>query len=99
MGWNHNDLSAATGAPQPITPPCAYMFTAQGTQHVDYVGFDGHIHELWWDASGWHHNDLTNASGAPVQTANSRANYPTGYVFPAACQQHVDFIGDDGHVH
>ena len=28
--------------------PAAYMFDAQGTQHVVYRGSDNHIHELWW---------------------------------------------------
>jgi hypothetical protein len=28
--------------------PVGYMFDAQGTQHVDCRGLDGHIHELWW---------------------------------------------------
>ena len=42
------------------------MFDSQGTQHVDYRGSDGHIHELWWDGNGWHTNDLTGATGATV---------------------------------
>jgi hypothetical protein len=76
-------------------PPCAYVFDAEGTQHVDYVGMDGHIHELWWDDDGWHHHDLTNASGAPVSEFAS----PAAYVVPASRTQHVDFIGADGHIH
>jgi hypothetical protein len=99
VGWNHNDLTAATGAPEAITSPCAYMFDAQGTQHVDFGGADGHIHELWWDATGWHWNDLTMASNAPPLSGKSRTNRPTGYIFAAQGTQHVDYIGDDGHIH
>jgi hypothetical protein len=27
-------------------------------QHVNYIGVDGDVHELWFD-SAWHHNNLT----------------------------------------
>ena len=66
-GWHHNDLSAGTGAP-PATPnrnSPGYIFPSQGTQHVNYVGLDNHIHELWWNSAGWHHNDLTDCYGMP----------------------------------
>ena len=80
-GWHHNDLTnAAGGAPTAASDPDAYMFNAQGTQHVNYRGSDNHIHELWWDNSGWHHNDLTNAAGGTPVAAGD----PTGYMFDAA---------------
>ena len=49
-GWHRNDLTAATGAPQAAggSGPAGYVFGAQGTQHVVYVGNDAHIYELWW---------------------------------------------------
>src|SRR5580692_10050888 len=63
-GWHHNDLTAAAaGAPNAAGDPSGYLFDAQGTQHVNYLGVDNHIHELWWDITGWHHNDLTTATG------------------------------------
>ena len=48
-GWHTDDLTAATGAPEPLPEHLVgYMFDAQGTQHVMYVGAsDQHIHELW----------------------------------------------------
>jgi hypothetical protein len=92
--WHNNDLTAATGAPTPAGDPAGYIFTAQNTQHVDYRGTDGHIHELWWDTSGWHHNDLTNAASAPTASGD-----PGGYVFAAESTQHVDYRGTDGHIH
>jgi hypothetical protein len=51
------------------TPPfggsklSSYVFENQNTQHVNYIGVDSHIHELWWDSSGWHAHDLTAAAG------------------------------------
>jgi hypothetical protein len=48
-GWHHNDLTNATGAPANSTgAPVGYMFAAQGTQHVNYLGTDAQIYELWW---------------------------------------------------
>jgi hypothetical protein len=70
-GWHYNDLNtAAGGAPlaigRTVGQPTGYVFDAQGTQHVVYLGLDGHIVELWWESNGWHYNDLTAAIGAPL---------------------------------
>jgi hypothetical protein len=91
--WHHHDLTAATGAPlATFTPATAYAFTTLGTQHVDYTGTDGHVHELYWDSDGWHHYDLTAATGAPL--ANSG---PTSYEFGSGL--HVVYEGTDSHIH
>jgi len=48
-GWHFSDISTAARAPRSQTPPAAYMFDQQGTQHVIYEGYDdGHMYELWW---------------------------------------------------
>ena len=70
------------------------MFAAQGTQHVNYVGTDGHVHELWWDGT-WHHNDLTAATASTVSAIEA----PRGYMFDAQGTQHVNFWGTDGDIH
>jgi hypothetical protein len=95
-GWHHNDLTAATGAPLSAANPTGYVFDAQGTQHVNYVGQDSHIYELWWNAAGWHYNDLTTAAGAPIAEINRDA---VGYVFPSQGTQHVNYVGTDNHIH
>ena len=106
MPWNFLDVTKAADVPAEltaITAACTYVFDEQATQHVDFAGGDGHIHELWWDATGWHHNDLTERTGAPVLSAQSRANGPTGYIFAAEGTQHVVFVGEEsgdaGHIH
>ena len=48
-GWHVADLTAATGATAAAGDPAGYMFDAQGTQHVNYRGTDGHVYELWWE--------------------------------------------------
>jgi hypothetical protein len=97
-GWHHNDLTVAAAAPLSSVgngyAVSGYVFGAQGTQHVNYLGQDFHIHELWWDNNGWHHNDLTIASGA--DPADDIA-YPNGYVYGS--RQHVVYMGSDEHVH
>jgi hypothetical protein len=69
-GWHQNNLTAAAGAPKTSANPTGYVFDAQSTQHVNYVGVDSHVYELWWNTSGWHFNDLTAATGAPLAQIN-----------------------------
>lgn len=95
-GWHHHALTAATGAPPAGASPTGYVFDAQGTQHVNYVGMDSHVYELWWNAAGWHYNDLTTAAGAPPAQINRDA---VGYVFPSQGTQHVNYVGTDNHIH
>jgi hypothetical protein len=62
-----NSATAASGAPAADGQPTGYAFEAQNTQHVDFRGTDGHIHEVWWDESGptgWHYGG--NLTRQPV---------------------------------
>ena len=97
-GLHYTNLNSAAGtrasAASRSGDPAAYVFRAQGTEHVVYRGFDDHVHELWKDASGWHHSDLTAVTGAPAA-----AGAPAGYVFEAQGTQHVMYRSGDGHVH
>jgi len=97
-GWHHNDLTQAAGGPPAVAVrPCGYSFPAQGTQHVDYIGRDGRLHELWWDSDGWHHHDLTQASGAPLPDPSLPI---LGYAMTSdGGSQHVVYIGADRRVH
>jgi len=98
-GLHYTNLNlAAGGTPAGVATgsgdPAAYVFRAQGTEHVVYRGFDNHVHELRKDASGWHHGDLTTMTGAPAAAGD-----PAGYVFEAQGTQHVMYRSGDGHVH
>ncbi|MEO7016793.1 MAG: hypothetical protein ABI130_07090 [Leifsonia sp.] len=102
-GWHWGDLTAVTGAPAASDSETVtgYVFRGEGTQHVDYVGGDGHLHELWWRSDGWHHNDLTAVTGAsaPFPTTS-----PAGYAFESGlfqpvATQHVLYAGKDSFVH
>jgi hypothetical protein len=101
--WHHSDLTALTGAPAPFAAlPSGYVFDAEGTQHIDYLGIDDHIHELWWNPprhrpgtppSGWNHHDLTAATGGPPSISG-----PCGYVYKAYKTQHVFYVSDQHHI-
>jgi hypothetical protein len=111
-GWHHNDLNIVAGvlvgaASDVQGNPAAYMFDAQGTQHVIYRSIDFHFHELWWDNNGCHHNDLTIAASVPKETEGPplppgewrEPSDPSGYVFDAYGEQHVVYRGTDNHIH
>jgi hypothetical protein len=94
-GWHEGDLSAATGAPLIASGLTAYMFDAEGTQHVIQGDVHGHIHELWWEArDGWHRGDLIAAAGGPPSVGALSA-----YVFDAETTQHVIYRSSNGHIH
>ena len=98
-GWRHNDLTRAAGAPSATVRHGVHSYTwAQDTtQHVVYVGTDGHVHELWFaPGEGWRHNDLTRATGGGAPAADSP---PFGYEWGHGRSQHVVFADAEGHVH
>ncbi|OBF18392.1 hypothetical protein [Mycobacterium sp. ACS4331] len=95
-GWHMTDLTVVVEAPGPIARTVAgYMFAAQGTQHVFYVGVDNRIYELWSDPSGWHASDLTTMTGAPAPAGTAMA----AYAFEAQGTQHVIYAGTDGQLY
>jgi hypothetical protein len=67
-------------------------------QHVNYIGTDGHVHELWYsDSGGWQWNDLTALAKTTMMAASGSAL--DGYATTYNNQQHVNYLGTDGHVH
>jgi len=66
--WHLADLTAVTGAPLAATGPVGYVWEADGTQHIVYVGAYRHIYELVTKlgSGSWHLADLTTATGAPA---------------------------------
>jgi len=96
-GWQHNDLSALGAAPVVVaatTPLDGYVTGYNQQQHVNYIGTDNHVHELYYDGE-WKDNDLTLLAGAPDVFDAALAGYSTEF----NQQQHVNFIGADSHVH
>jgi hypothetical protein len=70
QGWNQGDLTTAAGSPPAAGDPGAYVFRAEGTQHVVYRTADGHLHEMWWrPGPGNHDGDLTIAARPPKPNA------------------------------
>jgi hypothetical protein len=103
-GWQHNDLSAAAGAagflPRPGSPLDGYATAWNEQQHVNYIGADGHVHELvYYNNAGWQHNDLSVAAAATGSSLPGYGSPLDGYATDWNQQQHVNYIGADGHVH
>jgi hypothetical protein len=95
--WRRSDLTHVTQAPLPHRWLTNYSFWEQATQHINYRGSDGHVHELRWDYEhGWQHNDLTSQTGAPLIRDSS---FPSGYVFRYEGTQHVVYQGGDCIIH
>lgn len=99
--WEWNDLTLATRSPvaSDAETVCGYVLAAEPTQHVDFVGGDGHVHELWRGDGEWRHGDLTAAAGAPAAQATTQ---PASYAAedgPGRPTQHVLFVGTDAYVH
>ncbi len=94
--WHHNDLTQQAAAPAVAagTPLDGYATGFNEQQHLNYIGTDNHVHELFYSGS-WQHNDLTLAAGAPNCADAALSGYSTEFNE----QQHVNFISSDGHVH
>jgi hypothetical protein len=70
---------------------------SDSSQHVNFVGTDGHVHELYiHPGASWVNNDLTQFAGGGALPMPGTAL--DGY-WGSDSSQHVNFIGTDGHVH
>jgi hypothetical protein len=100
--WGHTDVTVAAGAqhhlPVAGSPLDGYETSFDSQQHVNYIGTDGHVHELVYKDDHWGHTDLTVAAGAQhhLPVAGSPLD---GYETDFNNQQHVNYIGTSGHVH
>jgi hypothetical protein len=102
MGWTMRNLTTQFGAPKAFLGPAAYLFAAQPTRHVIYLGADtsgnptGIVYEGYCGTDdNWHFGNLTSQTGAP--SANTLA--PTAFAFETEGTQHVLYQADDGHIH
>src|ERR1700722_19211527 len=98
MGWVNNDLTQMTGgiAPVPRSALDGY-WGSDASQHVNFIGTDGHVHELYiHPGANWVNNDLTQMSAGGISAAAGSA---LEAYWRSDASQHVNFIGTDGHVH
>jgi hypothetical protein len=106
--WNWSNLMQGFGFPaaQPTSPLVGFVTPSNQQQHLTYVAqSNGHVNELFFDEGQdrWFWGDLTalvrmQQPNAPAPRAGSPlAGYETN--FNNFQQQHIDFVGEDGHVH
>lgn len=95
-GFQHNDLTLASGAAAGVAGmPVGFANNPGFSQVVTYAASDGHLHQLTWNGS-WHDQDLTVTFGGAVPAASA---VPTGYLYPSEGTLHVNYLGQDGHIH
>jgi hypothetical protein len=95
--WINNDLTNLSKGTLPLlnTPLDGYV-DQDGGQHVNFIGTDNHVHELYIAPhSHWIDNDLIHKSGDGI---GPRSNSPLDGYLDADNGQHVNFIGTDSHV-
>jgi len=110
--WHANDLTELSGpAPPPLTVPVMSPLTSLwdptssngdgGTQHVFYIGNDGHVRELGFDGTNWHSSDLNAAAQGSVRPAMSRTMVSplTSFFGGTLRRENVLYLGKDEHVH
>ena len=93
--WLDSDLTAITnGVPAVPESHLAGYWDGAG-QHVNYIGVDGHVHELYngFFSSGWVDNDLSISADGVTPVIGSAID---GYWDGAG---HVNYIDAGGHVH
>jgi hypothetical protein len=108
--WWHSDL-IQNNCSRPKPPHAAgnggyvsgFVWTADSSEHVIYVGNDLHLHELWLKLSVaggdncWHHTDLTNVVGGTPRPDPTGG--VVGYEWPDDGSEHFVYKGFDGYVH
>jgi hypothetical protein len=99
--WHNGlpDLTQTTGTPQPAgnSDLAGYACEYERTEHVIYIGNDGHIHELW-NGGTWNTTDLTDKAGSGA-TAPMNGTPLAGYSDEAEQTHHVFYIDVNYNVH
>ncbi len=96
-----NDLTKLAEAVAPVVQRgaggLAGYWGSDSSQHVNFIGVDNHLHELYIapGAAGWVDNDLTKLAGAVAPVQNTALDSYWG----SDSSQHVNFIGVDARLH
>jgi hypothetical protein len=89
----------------PLDSPGGVSITGYGwaggnSQHVAFIGDDGHIHELFTEnAEVWMHNDLTEKAGAPPPSTRFEKSFITGYAWEEGHSKQILYFDDSGAIH
>lgn len=99
--WSNTDLTAATGSPIAAAGSSLVAFynESAGTDHVVYLGTNGHVCFLSFDSSkSWKFSDATAATGNTLAAPGSAlVAYEDASSLPAS--PNVVFIGSNQHVY
>jgi hypothetical protein len=94
--WQDADLTALGGGPLAVGVTIALLYDpVYRVIRSHHLAADGHVHELYLDASGWQDADLTALGGGPLTLAG-----PIATVFdPSENVIRSHHLAADGHVH
>jgi hypothetical protein len=99
--WANNDLTAMSGGGIPPVAGSALdgYWGSDGSQHVNFIGTDGHVHELYIKSGvTWANNDLTNVQQAHVTTTLQSITGVTSADLAPIVALELDLVGyDNGH--
>ena len=102
--WHHMDLTSIAGGTGAAVGSGldGYSYpddtSSDAEMHVNFIGSDGHVHELLWTANGvWHNDDLTTMASPPrLASLSTRLS---GYTVVYDNSQREDYVSSDGHIH
>ncbi len=74
--WRTSDLTALTKAPPASGNIIAgYQWEKPGSQQVDYIDINHHVHELSFIVGSWQDTDLNSLVGAPLANGKTLVGY------------------------
>lgn len=95
--WRNRDLTAVSkGTPAQLSSALSAYQGSDGSEYIDVLGSDRHIHELFSRTGGsWQDRDLTDLSGGSTPMAGSALS---GYMGPDH-SEHINYLSLDRHIH
>lgn len=98
--WHSADVTAISGAgvAGSGSPLIGHVNSLANIDEVFYLGADGHVDELWWEATHfqWHPADVTAILGAPLAAAGTKL---AAHVNSFDHLDEVFYLGQDQHVY
>lgn len=94
--WVDQDLTVKSkGVPAAVGSALVGSLGTDGVEHVNYIGNNQHIHELYYSGSNWSDADLTAKTNGTLAAAGS----PVDSYLGNDGSEHINYIGTDQHIH
>ena len=87
------DLTLFTSAPLAASGSGLAGYAASDGQHIDYVGSDQNIYQLYWNNQAWLFQNVTSIAGAPAASSSSGLT-----ALALSDGQHIFYVAGDEHL-